>query len=236
MLLDLANDVDSQWHAFNGKLRNQIRKAQKSGLQFVAGHLELLDGFYEVFARNMRDLGTPTYAKNFFHNILEGFPESTRILAVYHNTKVIAAGIGSWFRKTLEILWASSINDYKVLCPNNMLYWETIQFAIRNGVRKFDFGRSTLNEGTYNFKRQWGAQPLQLYWQYLMDGENSLPDLNPTNPRYQTAIRIWQRLPLPVNQGTWADDRSKHSLNGIRVLDNLVTTWACNKPIRQAML
>jgi len=41
----------------------------------VAGHLELLDGFYEVFARNMRDLGTPVYAKNFFHNILEAFPE-----------------------------------------------------------------------------------------------------------------------------------------------------------------
>ena len=200
MILDLAPDTDAQWRSFNAKLRNQIRKAQKSGLQFVAGHLELLDGFYEVFARNMRDLGTPVYPKNFFHNILEAFPESTRIFAVYHNTKVIAAGIGSWFRKTLEIPWASSINDYKILCPNNMLYWEAIQFAIRNGFNKFDFGRSTLNEGTYNFKRQWGAQPVQLYWQYLMDGQNSIPDLNPSNPRYQTAIRIWQHLPLSVTR------------------------------------
>jgi len=49
-------------------------------------------------------------------------------------------------------------------------------------------------------KRQWGAQPVQLYWQYLMDGQNSIPDLNPSNPRYQTAIRIWQRLPLPVTR------------------------------------
>jgi FemAB-related protein (PEP-CTERM system-associated) len=200
MILDLAIDVEAQWRTFNAKLRNQIRKAQKSGLQFVAGHLELLDGFYEVFARNMRDLGTPVYPKNFFYNILEAFSESTRIFAVYHNTKIIAAGIGSCFRKTLEIPWASSINDYKILCPNNMLYWEAIQFAIRNGFNKFDFGRSTLNEGTYNFKRQWGAQPVQLYWQYLMDGQNSIPDLNPSNPRYQTAIRIWQRLPLPVTR------------------------------------
>ena len=84
MILDLAIDVEAQWRTFNAKLRNQIRKAQKSGLQFVAGHLELLDGFYEVFARNMRDLGTPVYAKNFFHNILEAFPESTSIFAVYH--------------------------------------------------------------------------------------------------------------------------------------------------------
>jgi hypothetical protein len=66
MILDLAPDSDVQWRTFNAKLRNQIRKAEKSGLQFVAGHLELLDGFYEVFTRNMRDLGTPVYGDSFF--------------------------------------------------------------------------------------------------------------------------------------------------------------------------
>jgi serine/alanine adding enzyme len=106
---------------FNAKLRNQIRKAKKSGLQFVVGHLEILDGFYAVFARNMRDLGTPVYGKSFFRNILEVFPDIRRIFAVYHETRMIAAGIGSWFRNTLEIPWASSIRDYKMLCPNNML-------------------------------------------------------------------------------------------------------------------
>ena len=79
MLLDLAADVDDQWRAFNGKLRNQIRKAEKNGLQSVIGHLEVLDAFYEVFARNMRDLGTPVYAKSFFRNIMEAFPDTTRI-------------------------------------------------------------------------------------------------------------------------------------------------------------
>jgi serine/alanine adding enzyme len=183
---------------FNAKLRNQIRKAEKSGLQFVAGHLELLDGFYAVFTRNMRDLGTPVYSKSFFRNILEAFSESTRIFTVYHNTKIIAAGIGCWFRKTLEIPWAASINDYRILCPNNMLYWEAIQFAIRNGFNKFDFGRSTPNEGKYNFKRQWGAQPIQLHWQYLMDDHDRMPDMSPSNPKYQAAIRLWQRPPLPA--------------------------------------
>jgi len=200
MILDLAPDSDVQWRTFNAKLRNQIRKAEKSGLQFVAGHLELLDGFYAVFTRNMRDLGTPVYSKSFFRNILEAFPDTTRIFAVYHETRMIAAGIGSWFKNTLEIPWASSISDYKMLCPNNMLYWEAIRFAICNGLNRLDFGRSTPNEGTYNFKKQWGAQPVELYWQYLMDGRNVMPDLSPSNPRYQTAIRIWQRLPLPATR------------------------------------
>jgi serine/alanine adding enzyme len=78
MFLDLAPDVDSQWRAFNAKLRNQIRKADESALQFMVAHLELLDGFYAVCARNMRDLRTPIYAKSFSPNILEVLPDSTR--------------------------------------------------------------------------------------------------------------------------------------------------------------
>lgn len=200
MILDLAGDVESQWRVFNPKLRNQIRKAEKSGLQFAIGHLDLLDDFYEVFARNMRDLGTPVYAKCFFRHVLEIFADTTRIFAVVYEGKVIAAGIALWFKDTLEIPWASSIGDYKALCPNNMLYWKAIQFAIEHGFSKFDFGRSTPHEGTFNFKKQWGAQPVQLFWLYLMDKNRKIPELNPANKKYQKAIRIWQHLPIPLTK------------------------------------
>ena len=201
MILDLAAEEELQWKCFNAKLRNQIRKAQKSGLSVAIGQQDLLDGFYEVFARNMRDLGTPVYPKSFFKNVLGAFPESSRILAVYHQNRVIAAaGIAMWFRDTIEIPWASSLNEFKNLCPNNMLYWEAIRFAIRHGFKKFDFGRSTRNAGTFNFKKQWGAGPVQLYWQYLLNGTNRLPDLSPTNPKFEMAIQLWRRLPVSVTK------------------------------------
>jgi lipid II:glycine glycyltransferase (peptidoglycan interpeptide bridge formation enzyme) len=100
----------------------------------------------------------------------------------------------------LEVPWASSIGTYKTLCPNNLLYWGAIQFAIQRGFTKFDFGRSTPHEGTYNFKKQWGAVPIQLHWQYLIDSLDSIPDLNPSNPKYKTAIRVWQHLPLTATK------------------------------------
>jgi FemAB-related protein (PEP-CTERM system-associated) len=200
MILDLAGNEDTQWNGFNAKLRNQIRKAQKSGLRFAIGQGELLDGFYEVFARNMRDLGTPVYAKNFFEHVLTSFPDCTRVLAIYYEQRMIAAGIAIWFRDVIEIPWASSVGDYKALCPNNMLYWEAIKFAISSGFKKFDFGRSTPNEGTFNFKKQWGALPVQLYWQYLLDDGQAIPHLSPSNPKYRAAIRVWQNLPVPVTK------------------------------------
>lgn len=200
MVLPLAPDEKMQWDGFNAKLRNQIRKAEKNDLSCVFGQLELLDDFYAIFARNMRDLGTPVYGKEFFRNVLACFPESTRIVAVRYRGESIAAGILSSFRETVEVPWASSIADYKGLCPNNMLYWEAIRFAIAQGFTRFDFGRSTPNEGTYNFKKQWGAEPIPLYWQYLLESGRELPALDPHNPKYQLAIRVWKRLPLGLTK------------------------------------
>jgi FemAB-related protein (PEP-CTERM system-associated) len=200
MVLPLSGDPQAQWTGFNAKLRNQVRKAEKNGLSCRVGQLELLDDFYRVFARNMRDLGTPVYGKDFFRNVLTGLPETTRILAVSHQGRTIAAGIVSWYRQTMEMPWASSVGDFKALCPNNLLYWEAIQFAIGRGCSAFDFGRSTPNEGTYNFKKQWGALPVQLHWQYLLDQGEALPELSPKNPKFEAAIRIWKRLPVGLTR------------------------------------
>jgi FemAB-related protein (PEP-CTERM system-associated) len=200
MILDLKENDEEQWRTLDAKVRNQVRKAEKSGLEAVSGHLEMLDGFYEVFCRNMRDLGTPVYGENFFRNILNNFPDTTRIISVKLEGKTVASGILTWFKGSLEVPWASSIKDYREKCPNNLLYWEAIKFAIRNGARKFDFGRSTPGEGTYRFKKQWGAKPVQLYWQYLLAKGKRLPELNPSNPKFSLAIKLWQQLPVAVTK------------------------------------
>src|SRR5205823_12598933 len=54
------------WDRLDRKVRNQIRKAQKSELIDERGGVELLGAFYGVFARNMRDLGTPVLSRRFF--------------------------------------------------------------------------------------------------------------------------------------------------------------------------
>lgn len=200
MLLELAEDAEAQWKRFNAKLRNQIRKPEKSGLTAAVGGRELLDDFYTVFVRNMRDLGTPVYSQKLFANVLAAFPEDSRIISVSLEGKPVAAGLITRFRDTVEIPWASSIRDYNSLCPNNLLYWTALRHAIETGCRRFDFGRSTPGEGTYKFKEQWGAKPLQLNWQYLLREGEALPELNNKNPKFELAIRLWQKLPLPITR------------------------------------
>jgi len=197
MVLPLASSIEAQWKAFGAKLRNQIRKAEASGLTVTVGGVSESPEFYEVFARNMRDLGTPVYSRRFFDDVLRTFPESTRVFTVRRNDIVVAAGISLTHRDTLEVPWAASRRDAWAWCPNHRLYWELVQHGIKSGFRRFDFGRSTPGSGPYKFKEQWGAAKVPLFWEYwTVDG--TVPELNPNNPRYAAAVRLWKRLPLAV--------------------------------------
>lgn len=200
MLLPLPEESEVLWDSFKAKVRNQVRKATKSGLTAQSGSYELLDDFYDVFARNMRDLGTPVYPKRLFRNVLKAFPDTTRIFTVNHPDGCVAAGLGTWFNGVFEIPWASSIRDYNPLCPNNLMYWELLKTATELGCSTFDFGRSTPDKGTYRFKKQWGAEPVQLHWQYLMASGGDLPEMNPENAKFKLAIRVWQKLPVGLTK------------------------------------
>jgi serine/alanine adding enzyme len=198
MRLRLDANPDAMWQALDRKVRNQVRKAEKSDLSSAVGGRELLDEFYPVFATNMRDLGTPVYAKRFFDEVLATFTDRTTVFVVRKGAQAIAAGIALRHGDTIEMPWASSLKAYRALCANNLLYWSAIVHAIGAGARTFDFGRSTPDEGTYHFKKQWGAEASPLCWEYALIGRTSVPDQSPKNPKFAMAIELWKRLPLAV--------------------------------------
>jgi hypothetical protein len=46
----------------------------------------------------------------------------------------------------------------------------------------------------------WGFEPEPLHYEYFLVRAAQLPNLSPTNPKYERMIRLWQRLPLRVTQ------------------------------------
>jgi FemAB-related protein (PEP-CTERM system-associated) len=196
MTLELPAEESALLKSFGSKLRAQIKRPQKAGATCRSGGLELLDDFFAVFARNMRDLGTPVYPRRFFARILELFPKQARIIVVDLRGEPVAAGLALQHRATIEIPWASSLRKANPEGVNMLLYWAVLRYAIASGCRRFDFGRSSKDSGTYRFKQQWGAQPQQLCWHYWLAENGALPQLTPTNPKYRLAIALWKRLPL----------------------------------------
>jgi lipid II:glycine glycyltransferase (peptidoglycan interpeptide bridge formation enzyme) len=78
-----------------------------------------------------------------------------------------------------------------------MLYWNFLKYTVDHGFRKFDFGRSSPNEGTYKFKEQWGARATPLYWQYSTNGHGLPPD-PASREKYAPLVSFWKKLPLPL--------------------------------------
>jgi FemAB-related protein (PEP-CTERM system-associated) len=199
MWLTLPNDVATLWELLDRKVRNQIRKAEKSGLAVESGGSALIDDFYKVFARNMRDLGTPVYSRRLFERVLAEFPAESRLFVVRLRGEPVAGGGTITWRSVCENPWASSLREHRSLCPNMLLYWAMLKAAVEGGATRFDFGRSTPHEGTFYFKQQWGATPTPVAWEYLLlGGRKSLPGLSPANPKFRLMIEAWKRLPVPL--------------------------------------
>jgi len=198
MILPLPDNEDSLWQMFTPKLRAQIKRPQRENSQAMHNRADSLSDFYAVFTRNMRDLGTPVYPISFFKNILDEFPDACHIQVIRLNNRPVAAAFLIGHGETLEIPWASTLRDVNHLSMNMLLYWEVLKYAIKQGYKQFDFGRSSKDSGTYRFKQQWGAQAKQSYWHYWLKAGSSLPALNPDNPKYALAIKSWRKLPLSM--------------------------------------
>lgn len=197
MSLDLPESSEALWSSFKSKLRSQIRRPRKEGLTFQLGSSELIESFYLVFSRNMKDLGSPVHAKKWFEAVLDSFGERAHVGIVYREDLPMASGIVLDCRQTVSIPWASTLREYNSLSPNMLLYWGLLEYACSSGFKSFDFGRSTPDEGTYRFKEQWGARPELLFW--YAPTEKNQTQFSPSNGGVRKiAEKAWSQLPQMV--------------------------------------
>jgi serine/alanine adding enzyme len=118
------------------------------------------------------------------------------VLVIRVKGKAEAAAILVRHGDRIEVPWAACSPAGKRGALNMRMYWEMLKLCVSRGAKAFDFGRSTVDSGTYKFKAQWGAQPLQLHWYYWLPEGAAIPQLNQSNPKYELAAKVWQRMPL----------------------------------------
>jgi FemAB-related protein (PEP-CTERM system-associated) len=199
MRLALPNASEQLWTDFDPKVRNQIRKGEKAGLAVHWGGPELLNDFYAVFARNMRDLGTPVFSRRLFENVLLQFPDRAELCVVRCQRRPIAAGLLIHGCGMTEVPSASSLRSHNATNANMLMYWHFLQRAIARGQHVFDFGRSSRDSGAFRFKEQWGAKPEPAAWQYYVR-QGNVTDMRLESGKYDRLIRVWRRLPVPLTR------------------------------------
>ncbi len=189
--LRLGQSQDEMLWGFKAKLRSQINKGMKNGLETRIGREELLEPFYQVFSRNMRDLGSPVHSKKYFQAIFKYFRQDAYICLVTYEKRPVAAGFMFRFKNEIKNPWASSLRKYRHLNTNMLLYWAMIRFACDEGMHCFDMGRSSRGASTYRFKQQWGPEERPLFW-YSWSPAGQEADERPETLVYPA----WRRLPV----------------------------------------
>ena len=132
MLMSLPENSELLFASFKSKLRSQIRKAEKNGLHYklssskISASKEMLDDFYQVFSHNMKALGSPVHAKQWFIALLNHYQSNMIISIVYKDETPIGAGIVLITGNKAAIPWASTKAEYNRLSPNMMLYWSLL--------------------------------------------------------------------------------------------------------------
>ena len=200
LVMPLGSDDEHFWKGLDAKVRNQVRKAMRSGLNVEIGGLEKLVDFYKIFCVNMRDLGSPVHSFEFFRETFAAFEERAKVALVYQQKTCIGGLIALKYNTTLAVPWASCLRKHFKLCPNMILYWETIRYACQTGFENFDFGRSSRDGGTYRFKRQWGAEEEPLYWYTIPINKGNVNQLSNSSPGGKMLSNVWSRLPLRLTR------------------------------------
>jgi len=199
MVLPLPGTTEELARRLGSKLRSQIRRSDREKPVSVLGGDELLGDFFMVFSNVMRDLGTPVYPRRFFDAVLAALGDQASVMVLYVNKTPVSAAILVHWRDTLKVPWAATLHAVSTLSINMRLYWDLLQLAIDRRCAKFDFGRCTRDAGTYRFKAQWGAEPVQLYWRSRNLGAvDSMTAVLDNRAQLETAVKIWRRLPVPV--------------------------------------
>jgi FemAB-related protein (PEP-CTERM system-associated) len=110
----------------------------------------------------------------------------------------VAAVLSFYWRDEVVPYYGGGMDLAREVAGNDFMYWNLMQAAAARGCRLFDFGRSKLGTGAYDFKKNWGFTAQHLPYEYKLYAASALPDNNPLNPKYQLFIKMWKKLPLPL--------------------------------------
>jgi hypothetical protein len=197
--LSLPAESDALWQRFPSKLRSQIKRPRNAGFTTRFG-LEERGAFYEIYARHMRDLGSPALSTRLFDALARTFPDLVEFGVVYDAAgRPVSGGCGFRWRDKFDLVWAASLRWANASAPNMLLYWNFMERCMSQRVTTFDFGRCSPGSGTHRFKRQWGGEDIALPWmQWTASGVTAPPTA--ARPHFAAAAAIWKRLPPAITR------------------------------------
>jgi FemAB-related protein (PEP-CTERM system-associated) len=194
----IGPDQEAILEAIPRKTRAIVRKALKLG--FATRVTRDLGTFEALYSQNLRRLGTPCFPHKYFESLLKHFGSSVDIRECELAGNVVSAVLTFYFRDQILPYYGASDPNFNSSGPNNFMYFDHMRWGGQNGYQVYDFGRSRRHSGSYEFKAHWGMVERNLPYEMVLVRRKALPNFSPSNPKYQLAMSVWQKLPLAITR------------------------------------
>ena len=162
IIVDLTKSEEELWKQVHSKRRNEIRKAQKNGLQVEDIKKHELSKAYGILIEVYARAKLPLMSKAFFQNLLDGSTPNCRlcIYGVYWEQKMIGTMFTLQFKGVIYDFYAGSKPEYYHLNPNDLIPWIVFMEGKRLGYKYFDFGgagKPNVPYGVRDYKKKFGG-------------------------------------------------------------------------------
>lgn len=191
-------DQEVNLKAIPRKQRAMVRKGIKAGL--LSEKDAAIERFYGIYSTSVRNLGTPVFSRRYFELLKDEFGNDCEILTVTHEGNAVSSVLSFYFRDEVLPYYGGGLPRARELKAYDFMYWELMCDAAKRGIGIFDYGRSKKGTGSYSFKKNWGFEPQPLHYEYQLIKSDSMPDVNPLNPKYRLFISLWKRMPLSLSR------------------------------------
>lgn len=193
---EIAPEAEQNMLAIPRKQRAMVRKGIKAGLESSID--DDTERFFAAYSASVHRLGTPVFSRKYFRLLKETFSDDCELLIVTKEGRIVSGVMSFYFRDEVLPYYGGGTGEAREVAGNDFMYWELMRRACGRGYRIFDFGRSKLGTGSFDFKKNWGFEPQPLHYEYQLHQAKAVPEHNPLNPKYAIFIKTWQKLPLTL--------------------------------------
>lgn len=186
-------------------VKRAVNKAIRSNVYTRPAETEAeLSEWYRLYLDTMRRNIVPPRPYRFFSALWESMrPKGMmQLLLAEQQTmgrrRIIAGSIFLMFGRTVSYAFSGSRLQDLSLRPNDLIHWQAINDACRDGFELVDFGEVPEGDDDLaRFKKKWGSETVRLH-RYYYPGSRHLNAVSgdPRSHWQLISSALWRRLPL----------------------------------------
>jgi lipid II:glycine glycyltransferase (peptidoglycan interpeptide bridge formation enzyme) len=199
----LSEDVESTYKTLDGKrVRWAINRSKRDGIKIEMDNSpEFYKKFYSMYLSTRNKLGVPGQPWIFFKLIFKSIIQNGKgfILKASKGDDTLGASLFVVFKDTVMLKYNVSVEKFLKYQFVEALIWEGMHWGCINGYKKFDHGRTAINnQGLLSLKKRLGSEILNLPY-YFYPEAKGVGSIAESSMLYKIAKTFFKRAPSQIS-------------------------------------